>query len=118
MKIINLTQHLPTPAQTAEGVFLASAELMTLLNFDDIPDIEDIEWRAAALADIAVSEGAEAAMIGGAPYLMSALERALKARGVKPVYAFSLRDSEDVLDEETCVVKKTLVFKHLGFLEV
>ena len=57
-------------------------------------------------------------MIGGAPYLMSALERALKQRGVKPLYAFSLRVSEDVLDESTGEVKKTLVFKHLGFLEV
>lgn len=46
---------------------------------------------------------------------MGALERALINEGIKPLYAFSLRESvERVVDGKTV---KTTVFHHLGFVK-
>lgn len=57
-----------------------------------------------------------AAMIGGAPFLMPALEKALRTKGILPVYAFSQRESvEEIMEDGT--VRKTAVFKHRGFVE-
>ena len=56
-------------------------------------------------------------MIGGAPYLMSALENALMAVGIKPLYSFSERVSmEETIADGT--VRKTNVFRHVGFVEL
>ena len=66
--------------------------------------------RANLLANIAVELGVDTAMIGGAPYLMSALERALRSRGIAPVYSFSTRTVEIV------GYVKTSVFKHTGWV--
>ena len=56
-------------------------------------------------------------MIGGAPFFMGILEQELKKQGIKPVYAFSQRES---VDKEMAdgSVQKVAVFKHLGFYEV
>lgn len=54
-------------------------------------------------------------MIGGAPFFMSYLEKALEQAKITPVYAFSERVSVDVEKEDGSVVK-TAVFKHLGFV--
>lgn len=60
-------------------------------------------------------EGAESAMIGGAPFLMAPLEGALRTRGVIPLYAFSVRESvEEALPDGS--VRKTQVFRHAGFV--
>lgn len=118
-RIINLTQHIATEAQSAEGVFepREKANVQQLLTFDILPTREDIVARAEALAEIAEGEGAPYAMVGGAPYLMGALENALKKRGIKPLYAFSIRESiEEILP--TGEVIKRNVFRHLGFVEV
>jgi hypothetical protein len=69
------------------------------------------------LAEIAEASGEPAAMIGGAPYLMSELEQALFERGITPLYAFSKRESVEEVTDSGETVKKT-VFKHLGFVEV
>ena len=54
------------------------------------------------------------AMIGGAPYLMAELEKALWNRGIEPVYSFSERKSVET--EKDGVVTKVNVFEHVGFV--
>jgi hypothetical protein len=57
------------------------------------------------------------AMIGGAPFFTRALEDALNAAGITPVYAFSSRESvEEVLSDGS--VRKVTVFKHRGFVHL
>jgi hypothetical protein len=56
----------------------------SLLTFDVAPTGADLAARASELAAMAVNAGAEAAMIGGAPYFMAPLEKALRAAGVTP----------------------------------
>ncbi len=119
MKILNLTQHKATPEQFAQGVVEPESPwkegIQRALTFEDLPTPEEIQRRAEALAKIA--DGHDSAMIGGAPYLMSTLERELKKRGIKPLYAFSKREVvEEQLPDGS--VRKTHVFKHLGFVEV
>ncbi len=121
MKILNLTQHSPSVEQTEAGVVdsVRSPEIKALLNFTSLPTGEEIKARAAALAGIAEQflemAGGNSAMIGGAPYLMAPLENALMDRGIVPLYAYSERVSvEETLPDGS--VKKTQVFKHLGFV--
>ena len=121
MKILNLTQHDATADQIAAGVLPAGCEkeeVRELLTFDSLPSREWIEAKAQALADVARAHGPliDAVMIGGAPYLMGPLERALKAQSIKALYAFSLRESGETPDGEGGV-RKTTVFKHAGFIE-
>jgi len=125
MKIINLTQHQATPEQVAAGVVEPSNKrsIKDLLTFpasdaDDpqgVPSAADIESAAEVLAMRAADEGATHAMIGGAPFLMAPLERALRAEGITPLYAFSRRESVEEVQEDGSVTK-TQVFRHLGFV--
>lgn len=130
--ILNLTQHPATPEQVAAGVVDLPAdereELKELLTFKEIPTPAEIERRAASIAaridlwyrGLYLPEGDSVpklygAMIGGAPYLMPALERAVANYFVVPLYAFSRRESvERVVNGE---VVKTSRFVHLGFVE-
>lgn len=119
MKILNLTQHSASPEQLKAGVYNLEGEqlatLKRLLTFENLPSRDEVGERASAIAELARKEGAEEAMIGGAPFLMGKLENALMAGGVKPLYAFSRRESvETVRDGETI---KTSVFRHIGFVE-
>ena len=95
MRILNLTQHNATPDQVSAGVFEPECKsaVQRQLTFFDLPSSGDIEERVSFLAATAVYEKAEAAMIGGAPYLMAPLHEALEAVGIVPVYAFSKRES-------------------------
>lgn len=113
--MINLTQHQPTSEQIAAGVTAAQPEVSALLTFTGMPDNHFIELRAEALAEIAKKSGFKEAMIGGAPYLMAPLERALRRAGVEPMYAFSERVSVDVHNPDGTVTK-TNQFKHVGFI--
>lgn len=128
---LNLTQHRCTPDQTAAGVLDlpddARAEVSALLTFDDLPTRQEIEARAADLADIAAFGDArtdddtdavryDRVMIGGAPWLMSALEAALRDQGLTPVYAFSRRESVDTVQSDG-TVRKVAVFRHAGWVE-
>ena len=129
--IINLTQHTATPEQIAQGVVDLAGERLTALKnaltFDTLPVSEDVVEAAEEIAALAAShfgvwEDAnsnvpEAAMIGGAPFLMAALERALRLYGIKPLYAFSVRDSVEKTCPDTGAVTKTAIFKHVGFIE-
>lgn len=127
--IINLTQHPSTADQRAAGVVdLQNQELAALkelLTFNDLPSREDIATRAEQIAGLAVLNGLGGededpvplqAMIGGAPYLMAPLEWALQNQGITPVYAFSLRETVEQPQPDGSV-KKTQVFKHLGFVK-
>lgn len=130
--ILNLTQHVATEEQTAQLVVeprMCKDEIKKLLTFDEIPTKEEIEARANELARIAVSEASMYAgdtdnevwitrvMIGGAPFFMGALEKAVREMGFQPVYAFSKRESIDQPQPDGSV-RKIAVFRHLGFVEV
>ena len=130
--IINLTQHPATLDQIAAGVIDLPALLATrvreLLTFNSLPTQAEIQERAECLAhlagradlDLPVSDSQagvpfRSAMIGGAPYLMSALESALRDACIQPVYAFSVRAStEEVQLDGT--VRKINIFRHAGFV--
>lgn len=117
-QILNLTQHLATPEQIAQGVIEPEdkAEVQHHLTFDCIPDKDVIIFKATMLSGIARKSGAKKAMIGGAPYLMSTLEAFLKADGITPVYAYSERKSQEQhMPDGT--VRKVNVFEHIGFIE-
>ena len=114
-KIINLTQHACSNEQASEGVVEPSNKkaVQAALTFVEIPTKETILASATTLAQ----SGAKKAMIGGAPYLMGALEVALKKVGIQPVYSFSERVSKEVVLEDG-TTQKTSVFCHKGFIEV
>jgi len=48
---------------------------------------------------------------------MGALEKAIRGKGFSPVYAFSKRESEDIPQPDGSI-KKVLVFRHSGSVEV
>lgn len=124
--ILNLTQHPASPEQLAEGVVNPEANkgmIKGALTFGEIPAQGEIKERAEMLAELAATTIFEMeiechkVLIGGAPYLMGALELALKEEGLQPVYAFSERASVEITEPDGSVVK-TNVFKHKGFIEV
>lgn len=121
MEILNLTQHEATPEQRAAGVIDLPADrqevLQDLLTFIEIPDPDRIWARAHCIARFAKACGAKAAMIGGAPYLMGPLTEALHLQGITPLFAFSRREVTEETDPKTGEVRKTSVFRHLGFVE-
>ena len=141
MKILNLTQHKATPEQKKSGVidyenardeFLLRKEkdnddvalwklelpenLVELLTFEQLPSRGEINNRVLLMQWIARQLGYKKAMIGGAPYMMAALESALKAAGVQPVYAFS---KEEIVDEKMTdgSIKKRKELRHFGFVD-
>ena len=115
---LNLTQHPATVEQITAGVVEPSPELKEmirkLLTFEENPDSSTIIEKAMILADIADEHGYAKAMIGGAGFLMAALEYHLNKRGVVPCYSFSKRVSEEWTDEDGNILKKS-TFKHIGF---
>jgi len=131
--ILNLTQHVATPEQIEAGVFEPSAEdkkeIQKLLTFEEIKETDP--WsrfqRAEKIAKIAIKYFPESynpeeddrgrAMIGGAPYFMSKLERVLSEFDISPMYAFSKRESVDQPQPDGSV-RKVQVFRHAGFVEV
>lgn len=128
--IINLTQHPATAEQADAGVIDLPSEhwlaLVALLTFDVLPTADEIQDRAADIAELACyndigepegdSPQPQAAMIGGAPWLMPSLERALRERAIRPLYAFSLRHSVEEPQADGSV-RKVNHFRHVGFVE-
>lgn len=112
--IINLTQHSASAEQLEDGVVepAEKAAVQAAITFDAIPSSEEMVQRAQFLVSIAKESGAKKAMIGGAPFFMSTLERVLSAHGITPVYAFSVREA---IEKDGV---KTSIFKHAGFVEV
>ncbi len=127
--ILNLTQHPATPEQRAEGVRdLSGAELAALkgaLTFADIPSAEEIRARSEAIAQIACANGLagdegddpqpRAAMVGGAGYLMPALEAELRGYGIEPLHAFTRREVVESMGADGAVTK-TAIFRHAGWV--
>jgi hypothetical protein len=116
--ILNLTQHAATAEQVEAGVVepAEKSAVQAALTFDAIPTAPEMAERAELIARIAVDSGCKKAMIGGAPFFMAPLERALLAAGITPVYAFSVRDSVEQPDGNGGV-RKVNVFRHIGFVE-
>lgn len=115
--VLNLTQHAATQDQLQDGVvdLPNKEELVSLLTFDNIPCVADLQYRADQIALLA--KGYKFAMIGGAPFFMSFLEQSLKFVDVEPVYAFSKRESQEQVQDDGSV-KKVNVFRHVGFVRV
>ena len=127
--IINLTQHAATAEQVAVGVVDLPAEqreaLIDALTFESIPDAEEIRDRAHDIAELACFNGIggndgddpfpSQAMIGGALWLMAPLSEELRQRSINPVFAFSVRDAEEVTQPDGSV-RKIAVFRHAGFV--
>lgn len=121
--ILNLTQHAATPAQIEGGVVDLGRndkkELEQLLTFTEIPTSSEVDYRVERLVGLAVEhpciEDIDAVMIGGAPWLMAPLEKALSREGLTPLYAFSRRESVEVPQEDGSL-RKTAVFRHVGFV--
>lgn len=124
MKIINLTQHPASAEQREAGVFDVPADLTyggdTLreqLTFNELPAYDDVLLVAECIANLAKDNfECDAAMIGGAPFLMAPLVDALQRNGIKPMFAFSKRESVEETQPDGSV-RKTAVFSHLGFVE-
>ena len=122
MNVLNLTQHLATPEQVEQGVInLPDADravLVSLLTFDELPTKTSIRLAAgniAALASHYASSHVQTVMIGGAPFLMAALVEELQSHYLRPVFAFSKRESVDEPQPDGSV-RKVAVFKHAGWV--
>lgn len=118
--ILNLTQHEATPEQEEAGVkdlpVRAREELKNLLTFNQIPDREQLWDRAREVVKLAAEhQGHDQVMLGGAPFFMSVLEAELEDEGFTPMYAFSERVSMEQIQDDGSV-RKTNVFKHIGFV--
>lgn len=111
--VLNLTQHISTREQVLAGVVEPEKKetIKDLLTFDTLPSKEEVNIRARKLADIAIQSGIMRIMIGGAPYLMNPLEGCLRENGMQPLHAFSQRTVQ--VDGN----KKTVLFKHIGFVD-
>ncbi len=117
MRIINLTQHVATPEQVAAGVVEPADKkaVQALLTFDEPPTKAEIMRRARILANMAAEYGQyDAAMIGGAGYLVTRLENALDVLGIHVKHSFTRRETvEETLPDGS--VKKVAVFRHVGW---
>lgn len=126
--ILNLTQHQATEEQRNQGVVDLPTQdridtLKRLLTFDELPTKELMNKRAKQIVLLVRNNGISdtfvpaKVMIAGAPFFMSILEKALLNDGIQPVYAFSVRDGVEQIQQDGSV-RKINVFKHIGFVEV
>ena len=127
--IFNCTQHLATTDQQDAGVQNLwpehRASLKGLLTFETLPSSMEVSARAHQVAQFfnelpEVQQAREwglipVAMIGGAPFFMVPLEIAFAHLGIPVVYAFSVRESKEVMNSDG-TVRKENVFKHAGFV--
>lgn len=128
--IINLTQHPATAEQIEAGVVDLQGDqlelLKELLTFENVPQKGEVDDRAHDIALLAMMNGLggdddddpipTAAMIGGAPYLMGALERELiYGHFMCPMYSFTKRESVEQPQADGSV-RKTAVFRHAGWV--
>lgn len=123
--IVNLTQHPASAEQIAAGVTDLPAEqraiLTAALTFESLPSREEILAAAETVAGLADNAGPadhilpDAAMIGGAMWLMGPLAAAIEGRGIEALFAFSQRESVEEVQADRSV-RKTAVFRHVGFV--
>lgn len=124
--IANLTQHPVSEEQKAAGVVdLPSSALSSLraaLTFENLPNEQEIRRRVRFIAHLISGDSvvannfrADKAMIGGALWLMAPLAAELRARGIEPLFAFSVRETEEQKQADGSV-RKVTVFRHTGFV--
>lgn len=122
--MLNLTQHVVTAEQLRDGAVEpepdVKAEIQKLITFDrSVMDHPEQIWnRAKALTALIKREYplVNQAMVGGALYFMPALVRELKEAGIQPFFSYTDRVSTETQNPDGSVTK-TLVFKHLGWVE-
>lgn len=96
MSIINLTQYPTTVEMKKLGIVdLKESAYKTLLRhlvFMECPDKARIKEAAKNIAALAYTASVmyhtNKALIGGDPFLMPSLEKALRKLGIQPVYLF------------------------------
>ena len=123
--IVNLTQHAASIDQIAAGVVDLPADqraiLTKALTFESLPTRGEIVAAAEVIAGLAASAGPaphilpDAAMIGGAMWLMAPLAAAIESRGIESLFAFSQRESVEESQPDGSV-RKTAIFRHVGFV--
>lgn len=122
--MLNLTQHALTAEQWRDGAVEpepdVKAEIQKLITFDRsvMEHPEQIWNRAKALTALIKREYplVNQAVVGGALYFMPALVRELKEAGIQPFFSYTDRVSTETQNPDGSVTK-TLVFKHLGWVE-
>lgn len=122
--LINLTQHALTEEQkNSVDTVIEPQGMSVYLNFNEMPTAEVINDRAYEMFDCLmqmlppdVEPKDCTVLLGGAPFFMSACERAATHYGFKYCYAFSKRVSEEVKQPDG-TVKKVSVFKHEGWIK-
>lgn len=127
--ILNLTRHPATPAQIAEGVrdmpAGAQEKLRGLLTFEQAPEADEMERRAAEIAVLACEHVRRKnsdysrgyAMVSGAPYFMLDLVTGLKRSNIICLHSFSRREAVEETQADGSV-RKVMVFKHDGWVEM
>ena len=119
MRIVNLTQHNASPEQLNEGVENLTEPALSLLKraltFDSPPTPNDINASIDTIVALAI--GYEAAMIGGAPFIMSILENQLLLNNIMPLYAFTRRVVNETTNPDGQIIKQS-IFRHEGFIAV
>lgn len=116
--VYNLTQHMCTAEQKADGIVDVEDKkyIQELETFTKMPTKEEIRKRAVLLSEYAVKIGAKKVMIGGAFYLMTVLVEELKKRDIAPYFAFTTRKSIDITTSDGSVQKRS-IFVYLGLIE-
>lgn len=122
--MLNLTQHALTVEQWRDGAVEpeadVKAQIQELITFDRsvMEHPEQILNRAKELVSLIKREYplVNQAMVGGALYFMPALVREMKEAGIQPYFSYTDRVSQETHNPDGSVTK-TLVFKHLGWVE-
>lgn len=116
MRILNATVHNATPEEIAAGVIEPAetdkAVLEFCQTFDELPSAEDLEHRAAVLADY-ISEcaeryGCDAVLIDPPSFFAACLEQSLTLRGAKFCYPFGLPQCQGVARADS--------YRHVGLI--
>ena len=119
----NLTQHNVTESQERAGICdlvpgqHSKLKALLTMKAEDVNQASIIE-RAEQIADFCeyFAVDGQRFMIGGAPFLMPVLSKALWNRGYKPFYAVSDRVSEESTLADGSV-RKVVVFNHVSLVE-
>ncbi len=119
MTVYNATQHDASLTQIEAGIrdldHDTALEVRALSTFKGIPSGEFLVSNAELVATKLEKAGVKTAMIGGAPFFMAHLERALFDKEIQPVYAFSDRVSTEQVQEDG-TIRKVSEFKHMGLI--